>query len=67
MLYMNEVASGFPDYTKVLTGSLARWRLFERWLEETLARGDVWFAPLEEIAAYCQARNPRVEQLPYSQ
>ncbi len=54
-----------------LTGRLARWRLVEKWLEETLANRNVWFAPLEEIAAHVQAVRqagdyaPRVEQLPY--
>ena len=54
-----------PVLHPFLTGRLARWRLFERWLEDVLSRGDVWFAPLEEIAAYCKTRNPRVEHLPY--
>ncbi|MGR6467942.1 polysaccharide deacetylase family protein [Rhizobium sp. PAMB 3182] len=35
-----------------LTGRLARWRVVEEWLEQVLLRGDVWFAPLEEIAAH---------------
>ncbi len=54
-----------------LTGRLARWRLVEKWLEDTLANRNVWFAPLEEIAAHVrQVSNageyePRVEQLPY--
>lgn len=53
-----------------LTGRLARWRVVERWLEEVLARGDVWFAPLEEIAAHVAAARAagapvRVERLPY--
>ncbi|MCZ4255206.1 polysaccharide deacetylase [Sulfitobacter sp. G21635-S1] len=35
-----------------LTGRLARWRVVERWLETVLARPEVWFAPLEDIAAH---------------
>lgn len=52
-----------------LTGRLARWRKVEAWLEEVLARGDVWFAPLHEIAAYVREQathnNIRQDQLPY--
>ncbi|PKP85114.1 MAG: ribulose phosphate epimerase [Alphaproteobacteria bacterium HGW-Alphaproteobacteria-2] len=53
-----------------LTGRLARWRVVERWLEGVLARDDVWFAPLEEIAAHVAAQRAagapvRVERLPY--
>ena len=40
-----------------LTGRLARWRVVEHWLEEVLSRGDVWFAPLEEIAAYAASQE----------
>lgn len=54
-----------------LTGRLARWRLVEKWLEETIANRNVWFAPLEEIAAHvlrlreAGSYSPRTEQLPY--
>ncbi|MFN4142921.1 polysaccharide deacetylase family protein [Aestuariivirga sp.] len=54
-----------------LTGRLARWRLVERWLEDTLRSKKVWFAPLEEIIAHVKAvtakgdYQPRVEELPY--
>ena len=54
-----------------LTGRLARWRLVERWLEDTLRNKKVWFAPLEEIIAHVKAvtatgdYRPRVEELPY--
>ncbi|MEO0720251.1 MAG: ribulose phosphate epimerase, partial [Pseudomonadota bacterium] len=53
-----------------LTGRLARWRVVEKWLESVLDRGDVWFAPLEEIAAHVKAERDkgasiRTEQLPY--
>ncbi len=53
-----------------LTGRLARWRQVERWLEGVLAAGDVWFAPLEEIARHVQTvrsqgTTVRVDDLPY--
>lgn len=53
-----------------LTGRLARWAQVERWLEGVLARGDVWFAPLEEIARHVAAHRDaggavREERLPY--
>jgi peptidoglycan/xylan/chitin deacetylase (PgdA/CDA1 family) len=34
------------------TGRLARWHVVAEFLEEVLARGNVWFAPMEEIAAH---------------
>lgn len=34
------------------TGRLARWHVVSRFLEEAVSRGDVWFAPMEEIAAH---------------
>jgi peptidoglycan/xylan/chitin deacetylase (PgdA/CDA1 family) len=34
------------------TGRLARWHVVSEYLEEVVARGDVWFAPMEEIAAH---------------
>jgi agmatinase len=40
-----------------LTGRLARWAAVERWLEGVLERDDVWFAPLEEIAAHVKAEH----------
>ena len=53
-----------------LTGRLARWRVVERWLEGVLERGDVWFAPMEEIAAHvakvrAEGTPVREERLPY--
>ena len=53
-----------------LTGRLARWRLVERWLEETLATRKVWVARLEEIADHLDAvsargHDIRTERLPY--
>ncbi|MDJ0614824.1 MAG: polysaccharide deacetylase [Rhizobiaceae bacterium] len=54
-----------------LTGRLARWRLVEQWLENTLENKNVWFAPLEKIKAHVQKLHeagtytPRTENLPY--
>jgi len=47
-------AGGFwmPVVHPFLTGRLARWREMERHLEAIVAQGDVWFAPLEEIAGH---------------
>lgn len=53
------------------TGRLARWQIVHRFIEQALARGGVWFAPMEEIAAHVQAVVasgawvPRVDRLPY--
>ncbi|MBD9596913.1 polysaccharide deacetylase [Ensifer sp. ENS05] len=52
------------------TGRLSRWHVFRQFLERVLERGDVWFAPLEEIAAYTRelidsgGYKPMVELLP---
>ncbi|UTW60342.1 polysaccharide deacetylase [Kordiimonas sp. SCSIO 12603] len=54
-----------------LTGRLSRWSMVEEWLERVLERGDVWFAPVHEIASYVQsqhetgAQDIRVDRLPY--
>ncbi len=54
-----------------LTGRLARWRLVDQWLEQTLKTKDVWFAPLEEIAAHVQSLtdkgeySPQTDRIPY--
>lgn len=54
-----------------LTGRLARWRVVERWLEQTLSSKNVWFAPLEEIVSYigelekAGLYQARTDQLPY--
>lgn len=47
-------AGGFwmPVLHPFLTGRLARWRVLEQHIEKMLAKGDVWFARLEEIAAH---------------
>jgi peptidoglycan/xylan/chitin deacetylase (PgdA/CDA1 family) len=41
-----------PVLHPFVVGRLARWDVFEGFLEEVLKRGGVWFAPMEEIAAY---------------
>ncbi len=52
------------------TGRLARWDVFAAFLEKIVAQGDVWFAPMEEIAAHVAklaaegAIAPRVETIP---
>lgn len=54
-----------------LTGRLARWRLVEKWIEETLTTKDVWFAPLYEITQHLSGLRdsgtyyPRIEKMPY--
>jgi len=54
-----------------LTGRLARWRLVEQWLEQTMKDHSVWFASLEDIIGHVAAQReagtyqPRVENLPY--
>jgi peptidoglycan/xylan/chitin deacetylase (PgdA/CDA1 family) len=54
-----------------LTGRLARWRLVEKWIEETMKTRNVWFARLEDIADHMDGLrkagtwSPRVEKLPY--
>lgn len=53
------------------TGRLARWHRWHQFLEAAVARGDAWFAPMEEIAAHVQRLvadggwSPRIDRLPY--
>lgn len=53
------------------TGRLARWEVVAGFLEEIIHRGDVWFAPMEEIAAHVAkvsedgTYSPRRDRLPY--
>jgi len=53
------------------TGRLARWDVVTEFLESVLERGDVWFAPLEEIASHVMKVTedgsyvPRRDELPY--
>ena len=54
-----------------LTGRLARWRLVEKWIEDTLNTRNVWFTTLAGIADHLDALqatggwSPSVEKLPY--
>lgn len=41
-----------PVLHPFVVGRLARWDVFESFIEDAVSRGDVWFAPMEEIAAY---------------
>jgi hypothetical protein len=36
-----------------VSGRLSRWLRIEQMIEEMVATGDAWFAPLEDIAAHC--------------
>lgn len=53
-----------------VSGRLARWSETERALERMLEQGDVWFAPLEEIARHVKSMIgagqyiPRVQPMP---
>ena len=53
------------------TGRLARWHQVEKLIQYMHDKGDVWFAPLEDIARHVRdcidagRYTPRVDQLPY--
>jgi hypothetical protein len=59
-----------PVLHPFVTGRLARWHVFTEFLEKVLARGDVWFAPMEEIAAHVNnlvasgTYAPRIVEMP---
>jgi peptidoglycan/xylan/chitin deacetylase (PgdA/CDA1 family) len=52
------------------SGRLARWDVFATFLESVVDRGDVWFAPMEEIARHVTGLveagtyTPRYERMP---
>jgi peptidoglycan/xylan/chitin deacetylase (PgdA/CDA1 family) len=54
-----------------VSGRLSRWLRVEKMIEHMLGTGDVWFAPLEDIARHVLAcrdngsYQPRVDTLPY--
>ncbi len=52
-------AGGFwmPVLHPFLTGRLTRWREMERHLERVVEQGDVWFAPMKDIAEYARAQG----------
>jgi peptidoglycan/xylan/chitin deacetylase (PgdA/CDA1 family) len=61
-LYLREFEAAYkygalwiPVLHPFCTGRLARWHVFHEFLEKIVAQGDVWFAPMEEIAAYVRA------------
>jgi len=53
------------------TGRLSRWIEVRKFLEHVLSRGDVWFAPMEEIAAHVTkvvndgSWTPRIDSVPF--
>ncbi|KAB1069229.1 polysaccharide deacetylase [Methylobacterium planeticum] len=59
-----------PVVHPFVTGRLARWHVFSQFLENLVVRGDVWFAPMEEIARHARTEiakghyRPRVELIP---
>lgn len=55
-------AGGFwmPVLHPFLTGRLARWREMEKRIEAILERGDVWFAPLEQIARHARDQGDQL-------
>ena len=59
-----------PVLHPFVVGRLARWDVFEGFISGLLERGDVWFAPMEEIASYvaqahaAQRYEARIEILP---
>jgi peptidoglycan-N-acetylglucosamine deacetylase len=76
-LYLQEFEAAYahgglwvPVLHPFCTGRLARWHVFHGFLEKVVAQGDVWFASMEEIAAYTRAEidagryKPMVELLP---
>ena len=52
-------AGGFwmPILHPFLTGRLARWREMEKLIERALDTGDVWFTPMERIAAHAASKR----------
>jgi peptidoglycan/xylan/chitin deacetylase (PgdA/CDA1 family) len=46
-----------PVLHPFVVGRLSRWDIFEGFIESALNRGDVWFAPMEDIAAYVHAAH----------
>lgn len=53
------------------TGRLARWHVVKEFLENVMTRGDVWFAPMEDIAAHVRSCvddgkwAPRIDRVPF--
>ena len=51
-----------PVLHPFLTGRLARWAAMEAWLDPIVARGDAWFAPMEEIARHALAHKDKLRR-----
>ncbi|MGE8154185.1 hypothetical protein ACQKP5_23450 [Pseudomonas vancouverensis] len=62
-----------PVWHPFLSGRLSRWHEVSKLIEYMMAKGDVWFARMDEIAAHVQrsvatgSYTPRVDRLPYYQ
>jgi hypothetical protein len=62
-----------PVWHPFLSGRLSRWHEVSKLIEYMMAKGDVWFARMDEIAAHVQrsvatgAYEPRIDRLPYYQ
>ena len=60
-----------PVWHPFASGRLARWREVEKLIEEYVGYGDVWFAPMEDIARHIRqcieqgTYTPRVDRLPF--
>jgi peptidoglycan/xylan/chitin deacetylase (PgdA/CDA1 family) len=76
-LYLREFEAAYaygalwaPVLHPFVTGRLARWHVFAEFLEKVVAQGDVWFAPMDEIAAYVRGEiaagryQPMVDLIP---
>ncbi|WP_323786443.1 polysaccharide deacetylase [Thalassovita sp.] len=57
-------AGGFwmPVLHPFLTGRVARWREMEKLIERALDTGEVWFAPMEQIASHAQSNRDGLRQ-----
>ena len=60
-----------PVWHPFVTGRLARWHQVRKLLHYMQEKGDVWFAPMEQIAAHIMkvtadgSYQPRIDNLPY--
>jgi len=76
-LYLREFEAAYaygaawvPVMHPFASGRLARWHVFAEFLEKLVDQGDVWFAPMEEIARHVRAEidagrhAPLVETIP---
>jgi peptidoglycan/xylan/chitin deacetylase (PgdA/CDA1 family) len=76
-LYLREFEAAYaygavwiPVLHPFVTGRLARWHIFADFLRGVVSQGDVWFAPMEEIAAHTRSEIaagrfiPKTELIP---